>query len=210
MFVEEIVKEISSRLDLHMQSKIPHLIGKDIFINTISSWLKGRSQTAEILTIWGMAGIGKTSVAKHVYWLHHHDFKRSSFVEDIETRCGQQSSTLLHLQNQLLRDILKKNMSEEPDVDICTSKIENVLLSKQTLVVLDGVDNSEQIDVLIGKKGFHPGSKIIITTKDGSLTESSLFFRKTFPLKHTKHALHGLSGTESLRLLCWIHLEATV
>nr|GEW81476.1 Toll/interleukin-1 receptor (TIR) domain-containing protein [Tanacetum cinerariifolium] len=204
VFIEEIVKEISTRLDLHTQSKIPHLIGMESFIDTISSWLKGgSSDTTEILTIWGMAGIGKTSLAKSIYWLHQHEFDRSSFVENIEAICGPQSSTLLHLQNQLLRDMLNKSISEEHNVDVYTSKIQKALLNKQVFVVLDGVDNHEQVDVLVGRKGFHPGSKIIITTKDASLTEKCALFRMECPPNHTNLALEGLSGTDSLRLLCW-------
>ncbi|PWA38904.1 toll/interleukin-1 receptor (TIR) domain-containing protein [Artemisia annua] len=146
-FIEEIVKEISSRLDIQMKSKIPHLIGRDGFLYDILSWLNGgSSDTTEILTIWGMAGIGKTSLAKHIYVLHRHEFERSSFVEDIERR-GQQSSLLL-LQNKLLRDILKKRKIEEDDVQNCTSKIETALLQKRAFVVLDGVDNFEQNKLL--------------------------------------------------------------
>nr|GEW81474.1 Toll/interleukin-1 receptor (TIR) domain-containing protein [Tanacetum cinerariifolium] len=174
------------------------------FIDTISSWLKGgSSDTTEILTIWGMAGIGKTSLAKSIYWLHQHEFKKSSLVENIETRCGPQLSTLLHLQNQLLRDMLNKSISEEHNVDVCTSKIQKALLNKKVFIVLDGVDNHEQVDVLVGRKGVHPGSKIIITTRDASLTEKCALFRVAFPPKHTNLALEGLSGTDSLRLLCW-------
>ncbi|PWA97629.1 toll/interleukin-1 receptor (TIR) domain-containing protein [Artemisia annua] len=204
MFIEEIIKEISTRLDLHTQCRIPHLIGMESFIDTISSWLKGgSSDSTEILTIWGMGGIGKTSLAKSIYWLHQHEFERSSFVENIETKCGPQSSTLLDLQNQLLRDMLNKSIFEEQNVDVCTSKIQKALLNKQVFVVLDGVDNHEQVDVLVGTKGFHPGSRIIVTTKDASLTEKCALFRTEFPPNHTNLALEGLSGTDSLRLLCW-------
>ncbi|KAI3515069.1 hypothetical protein L1887_13818 [Cichorium endivia] len=203
-FIEELVNEISSRLELHTQTKIPHLIGMDISIHTVSSWLKGgSSETAEVLTIWGMAGIGKTTLAKYIYRLHHHEFERSSFVEDIERKCAEQTYALLDLQKQLLGDIHRKRTIEEHNADVCTSKIEKALFNKPTLVVLDGVDNFEQVDVLIGTKGFHPGSKIIITTKDGSLTEKFALFRIKSPSKHTKHALYGLGATESLRLLCW-------
>ncbi|PWA36123.1 toll/interleukin-1 receptor (TIR) domain-containing protein [Artemisia annua] len=200
-FIEEIVKEISRKLDIHMKSKIPHLIGRDRFLYTIRSWLHGgSSDTTEILTIWGMAGIGKTSLAKHMYLLYHHEFERSSFVEDIERR-GQQSSALLLLQNKLLGDILKKRMIEEDDVQNCTSKIETALLQKRTFVVLDGVDNFEQVHVLVGREGFHPGSRIIITTKDGSITDKALLHVK-YPPKHTKLALDRLHSTDSLKLFC--------
>ncbi|KAL7585540.1 disease resistance protein RPV1 isoform X1 [Lactuca sativa] len=203
--IEELVKEISSRLELHSECTIPHLIGMDISIDTISSWLKGgSSENAEVLTISGMGGIGKTSLAKYIYRLHYHEFERSSFVEDIERRCAGQTRALLDLQKQLLGDLLGKRMIEEHDVDVLTYKIEKALLNKQMLLVLDGVDNFEQVDVLIGTNGFlHPRSKIIITTKDGSLTEKCALFRMRVPPKHQKHALHGLSDSESLSLLCW-------
>ncbi|KAI3781270.1 hypothetical protein L2E82_11279 [Cichorium intybus] len=113
-FIEELVNEISGRLELHTQTKIPHLIGMDISIHTISSWL------------------------------HCHDFERSSFVEDIERKCAEQTYALLDLQKQLLGDIHRKRMIEEHNVDVCTSKIEKALSNKPTFVVLDGVDNFEQ------------------------------------------------------------------
>ncbi|PWA71041.1 toll/interleukin-1 receptor (TIR) domain-containing protein [Artemisia annua] len=184
-FTEEIVKEISRKLDIHMKSKIRHLIGREEFLDTIRSWLKGGSlDTTEILTIWGMAGIGKTSLAKHMYLLYRHEFERSSFVEDIE------------------RHILKKRKIEEEDVQNCTSKIETALLQKRAFVVLDGVDDFEQVHVLVGRKGFHPGSRIIITTKDWSIADKALLLIK-HPPKHTKLAIDGLHSTDSLKLFCW-------
>ncbi|GKB22098.1 Toll/interleukin-1 receptor domain-containing protein [Tanacetum coccineum] len=201
--IEEIVKEMRSRLNIHMRTKIPHLIGMESYINTIRSWMEGgSSNTTEILTIWGMSGIGKTSLANYIFRLHRHEFEKSSFVEDIERKCEQQSSTLVHLQNKLLRDISNKRIIEEDDVQNCTSKIETALLKKRALVVLDGVDNFEQVHVLVGREGFHPGSRIIITTKDGSITEKALLLIK-HPPKHTKLALNGLHSTGSLRLFCW-------
>ncbi|CAH1433313.1 unnamed protein product [Lactuca virosa] len=202
--IEEVVKEITTRLELHLQRRIPHLIGMDDSIFTISSWLKrGSSEAAEILTIWGMPGIGKTTLAEYMFTSHCHKFESSSFVEAIGRRCAQQPYSQLDLQKQLLGDVLKKRKIEENNADLCTSKVEKALSRKKALLVLDDVDNFEQLDVLIGTKGFHPGSKIIVTTKDGSLTEKCSLFRMKFPPKHTKLALHGLRDTESVRLLCW-------
>ncbi|XP_023763362.1 disease resistance protein RUN1 isoform X1 [Lactuca sativa] len=202
--IEEVVKEISTRLELHLQRRIPHLIGMEDSIYTISSWLKKESsEAAEILTIWGMPGIGKTTLAEYMFTSHRHKFESSSFVEAIGRRCAQQPYSQIDLQKQLLGDVLKKRKIEENNADLCTSKVEKALSRKKALLVLDDVDNFQQLDVLIGTKGFHPGSKIIVTTKDGSLTEKCSLFRMKFPPKHTKLALHGLSDTASMRLLCW-------
>ncbi|XP_071718577.1 TMV resistance protein N-like [Rutidosis leptorrhynchoides] len=99
--IKEIVNEISSRLELHKRSKIPNIIGSDSAIRQITSFLKDGSSHA-ILTIWGMAGIGKTHLADYVYKLHYRDFERSCFLKDIE-RCPPNG--LLNLQKQLLKDI---------------------------------------------------------------------------------------------------------
>ncbi|KAI3781297.1 hypothetical protein L2E82_11306 [Cichorium intybus] len=202
--IEEVVKEIYTRLELHLKRKIPHLIGMYNSVITISYWLKREStESAEILTISGMAGIGKTTLAKYICQLHRHEFETSSFLEDIGRRCAQKTCSQLDLQKQLLRDILKKRRIEELTLDLGTSMIEKALLRKRTLLVLDDVGNCDQLDMLIGTKGFHPGSKIIVTTKDGSLTEKCSLFRTTSHPKHTKHALRGLDDTDSVRLLCW-------
>ncbi|GKC45144.1 Toll/interleukin-1 receptor domain-containing protein [Tanacetum coccineum] len=58
------------------------------------------------------------------------------------------------------------------------------------------------MDVLLGNKGFHPGSKIIITTKDASLTERCALFSAQVQPKHTKHKLKSLHVSDSLKLLC--------
>ncbi|GKA95730.1 TMV resistance protein N-like protein, partial [Tanacetum coccineum] len=130
-------------------------------INTITSWLKdGSTHTADILTIWGMACIEKTSLAKYIYQRHYCDFARSNFIEDIERRC--------------------------------TLKIEKALLRSRTLLVLDGIDNFEQLDVLIGTLGFHPGNKIIITTTNGSLTDKFGVFNQNVLPRHMKLLLQGL------------------
>lgn len=65
---------------------------------------------------------------------------------------------------QFFGDIPNKRMIEEHNIDVLTSKVERALLNEQTLLVLDGVDNFEQVDVLIGINGFlHLVSKIMVT-----------------------------------------------
>ncbi|KAI3702685.1 hypothetical protein L6452_28434 [Arctium lappa] len=198
ILIERIVKEINSRLELNKQSKIPLLIGMESSVRTITSFLK--DDATEILTIWGMGGIGKTHLSNYVFKLHYRDFERSSFLEDIERRC-MQPNKLLDLQKQLLKDIGDITWMDIHDANVAASKIEKLLLRKKTLLVLDGIDHFEQLDMLVGTRGFLPGSKIIITTKDASLIEKCGLFMSQVPPKHMMHLLEGLDHKESLQLL---------
>nr|ACY69610.1 TIR-NBS-LRR resistance-like protein RGC151 [Helianthus annuus] len=199
--IEEIVKDISSRLELHKRSDIPKLIGMESSVRTITSFLNdASSHTTDVLTIFGMAGIGKTHLADYIFKSHYLEFESSCFLEDIERRCTSQKR-LLKLQKQLLKDIQATSWMDIDNVKAATSKIENSLFRKRTFLVLDGINDSEHLDALIGTKGLHPGSKIIITSKNGSLTEKCKLFETQVPPKHTKHLLHGLNDKDSLQLL---------
>ncbi|KAK9049542.1 hypothetical protein SSX86_031489 [Deinandra increscens subsp. villosa] len=203
ILIEQVVKDISSRLHLHTRSKLSHIIGRESSIRMITSFLKdGSRQSTEILTIWGMAGIGKTYLANYVFQLHYLDFERSCFLGDIERKCTSPYG-MLDLQKQLLKDIRVGSWMDINNVNVGTFKIEKSLFRNRTLLVLDGINMYEQLDVLIGTKGLHPGTKIIITSVDGSLTEKCRLFETRVPPKHTKHLLHGLHNKESLQLLSW-------
>ncbi|KAD5802507.1 hypothetical protein E3N88_13867 [Mikania micrantha] len=182
---------------------MPYLIGVDDNIQLISSWLKiGSHHSADIITLVGESGIGKTSLAKYVFQLHSSQFHRVSFIEGINTRCNEHFNGLFDLQKQLHEDISKKILLHANDALVYTSKIENVLANKRVFIVLDDIGSLKQLDALLGKKGIHPRAKIIITTKDASLTERCALFKIKVKPKHKKVLLNGLYKSESLELFC--------
>ncbi|KAL7615766.1 hypothetical protein Lser_V15G02979 [Lactuca serriola] len=252
--IEEVVEYIYRRLRISSRIPLPQLIGMDYSKHFVTSWLTDTSSdTYDILTILGMGGIGKTSLAKYVYALHFHEFETSSFIEDISRRCADKFNTssfskditpssenfsglldlqkqqhddiqnpssvvvdaasihtsiekevashgLLDIQKQLYYDITKRSPIQVLDVLRYTSEIENLVARKKVFLVLDDIDSHDQLYALLGRKGFHPGSKIIITTKDAYLTESYALFRKS---TKSKHILQGLHETDSRKLLCF-------
>ncbi|XP_023751061.1 disease resistance protein RPV1 isoform X1 [Lactuca sativa] len=203
-FIEEIVKDIYRRLCISSRIPLQQLFGMDTSIKFVTSWLKDASlHTTYVLTILGMGGIGKTSLAKYVYALHSHEFDTSSFIEDISRRCGEKFNGLLDLQKQLCDGISKKSSIQVHDVPIYTLKIENAVARKKVFIVLDDIDSLDQLDALLGSKPFHPGSKIIITTKDAWVTESCALFKTVGKPMHAKHLLEGLCENESQNLLCF-------
>ncbi|CAI9268980.1 unnamed protein product [Lactuca saligna] len=202
-FIEKIVKDVYRRLRIYSRIPLPQLFGRDDSINSVTSWLKDESShTADVLTILGMGGIGKTSLAKFVYVLHSHEFDRSSFIGDISRSC-EKFDGLLDLQKKLCDDIIKPSSFQVRDVSLYTSMIENALASKKVFLVLDDIDSLDQLNALIGSKGFHAGSKILITTKNEWLIKSCALFKTDVKPKHANHLLKGLYETESRQLLCF-------
>ncbi|XP_024983603.1 TMV resistance protein N-like [Cynara cardunculus var. scolymus] len=201
VLIEELVKDISHRLGLDIASDLPLLIGVDSSIKFITTWLKaGSSGTVDILTIYGISGIGKTSLATYVYGLHRHVFDNSSFLQDISRR-HEKYNGIVDLQKQLCED-LSKSLNQRHDVSVCTSNIANTLASEKFFLVLDDIDSFKQLDSLLGSKDFYPGSKVIITTKEVSLIESCALFNMKVSPTHTKLLLQGLNMSDSLKLLC--------
>ncbi|KAD5802529.1 hypothetical protein E3N88_13889 [Mikania micrantha] len=202
-FIREIITDIHQRLGVSLSKSLPLLIGMDHYIQFISSWLAdGSCHPADILTVVGMGGIGKTSLAKYVYQLHSFRFHKSSFIEGINARCNEQFNGLLDLQKQLHADISKKISLHVNDVHMYTSKIENELARKMVFIVFDDIDSLDQLDALLGNKGLHPGSKIIITTKDASLIKRYTLYDPQVQPRHTNVLLNCLCEAESLELLC--------
>nr|XP_043611776.1 disease resistance protein RPV1-like [Erigeron canadensis] len=202
--IEKVITNIHRRLGAPLSNTLPHLIGMKDHIYLITSWLTDglSSHTAKILTVLGMGGIGKTSLAKYVFHLHSHTFDKSSFIEGINRRCTEQFNGLLDVQKQLYGDISKTRSVQVHDVSVYTSKIGNALARKKVLLVMDDINSIDQLDALLGNKDFHPGSKIIITTRDESLTERCKLFKSNVKPNHIKYFLKGLDETASLKLLC--------
>ncbi|KAD5802335.1 hypothetical protein E3N88_13695 [Mikania micrantha] len=198
-FIKEVVADIHRRLHVPLSNKLPCLIGMNYEIEFIRSWLTDESCNiaADILTVVGMGGIGKTTLAKYVFQLHSNKFNKSSFIEGIDAKCKENSNGMLDLQKQLLGDISKIH-----NVSVYASKINNALVRKKILLVLDDVGCLDQLDALLGNEAFHQGSKIIITTKDASLTDRCALFDLPVQPNHKKLSLNGLYRYESLKLLC--------
>ncbi|CAL2276354.1 unnamed protein product [Prunus armeniaca] len=118
--------------------------------------------------IWGMGGIGKTTIAQLVYDSISTHFEVSSFLANV--REVSQRGNLVDLQRQLLSPILKDQITQVWDEHWGTSVIKNCLYNKKVLLILDDVSESSQLEKLAGEKDwFGKGSIIVITTRDKRL-----------------------------------------
>ena len=118
-----------------------------------------------MIGIYGMGGLGKTTLARIVYDEFYSHFEGSSFIANV--REDSQKHGLPRLQKQLLVDILKDKEINIQNVYEGVDMIKKRLCRKKVLLIIDDVNHLDQLEKLVGEKNwFGLGSWIIITTRD--------------------------------------------
>ncbi|CAH8361528.1 unnamed protein product [Eruca vesicaria subsp. sativa] len=123
------------------------------------------SSHVQILGLYGIGGIGKTTLAKRFYKKMVEYFKEKRvFISNVRRKSSGQDG-LVNLQKTFIK--LLRSPPEIDDVNQGRDKIRESVHEKKILVVLDDVDNVDQVDALIGERSWYgEGSLIVITTRD--------------------------------------------
>lgn len=152
-------------LKAHHLNAADHLVAINDHVGKITRILNMDARDVRIGGIYGMSGIGKTTLAKIVYNQLSGHFEYCSFLADV--RETSQNRGLEYMQNQLISQILKDKAPEIANVDEGIRIIKERLHGKEVLVLLDDVDKKRQLQALVGNASwFSSGSKIIITTRN--------------------------------------------
>ncbi|XP_068325386.1 disease resistance-like protein DSC1 [Pyrus communis] len=185
-FVEKVVQVILTKLNCKQSSDSKGLVGIETKIEEIESLLCIDSPDILTVGIWGMGGIGKTTLAGAVFNRLTSKFEASCFLANVREESEKQGPK--NLQNILLREIL-----HEKDLTIGTPSIGSKLVRERlshtkVLIVLDDVNDSEQLELLVGDDvRFGPRSRIIVTTRDRSLLNEIAGEDKIYEVKGLKH-----------------------
>ncbi|XP_045819803.1 disease resistance protein Roq1-like [Trifolium pratense] len=168
-FIGKIVEEISikiNRVPLHVAN---NPVGLESRMLEVTSLLGLESdERVNIVGIYGIGGIGKSTTARAVHNLIADQFEGVCFLADIRER--EIHHGLVQLQETLLSEILGEKYIKVGDVNKGISIIKRSLKRKKVLLILDDVDKEKQLQALVGGHDwFGSGSKIIITTKDKHL-----------------------------------------
>ncbi|XP_060674032.1 TMV resistance protein N-like [Ziziphus jujuba] len=173
--IEEIVKVVEKELNLTFSTSNNGLVGMASRIMKMHSLLNN-NQLEVVLTvgIWGMAGIGKTTIAEQVKTEISHKFDASAFIPNVREEF--EKNGIIYLQNLLYKCLLNLDGNIQ-HVQMGRNALRNRLCSKKVLIILDDVDELEQIEDLVGNaeeqhRWLGPGSRVIVTTKDKDLLKT--------------------------------------
>ncbi|XP_035546683.1 disease resistance protein RUN1-like [Juglans regia] len=122
-----------------------------------------------MVAIFGVGGIGKTTITKAVYNRISSEFEGSCFLKNIR-ETSKSEYGLVQLQETLLSDILGASwVYNIGHIDRGINVIKRIR-SKRVLLILDDVDEWGQLKALAGNRDwFGLGSRIIITRRDQNL-----------------------------------------
>ncbi|KAJ0794888.1 putative P-loop containing nucleoside triphosphate hydrolase [Helianthus annuus] len=130
------------------------------------------SNEVRMIGIKGMGGAGKTTLAIAVFDRLSIHFEAKSFVKNVREVSKASLSGLL--QQKILSDLLNGQGNNVGSVHDGKNMLKTKLQGSKVLVVLDDVDHQEQLEALTGDLNwFKPGSRIIITTRDEQVFDST-------------------------------------
>ncbi|XP_062075967.1 TMV resistance protein N-like [Humulus lupulus] len=151
---------------------LKELVGIHKRMEQVESMLRLDSSCDRVVVVglWGMGGIGKTTLARAVFDKISHHFEGCCFLSNVKEEWDHGRK-----KNDLQKKLFLELLDEESNKNRKMLSIfyRDRLLYKKVLIVLDDADDSEQLEFLTRDgEWFGLGSRIIITTRDVKLLKN--------------------------------------
>ncbi|CAK9880608.1 unnamed protein product, partial [Sphagnum jensenii] len=171
----------------------PYQVGLKETSKELIDTLNRMGEDVGVLSLVGMGGIGKTTLAKEIYCCFEKNdtFKEKSILMDVR------ESAIMDVQKQLAHDLFKEDVKSMEGFNTCFNRI----MDSKVLIVIDDIDQKGQFDKLIpdiNKLG--PGSRVIITSRESNVVNNIM---KNGNCKYSRHEMALLSTIDSRHLFNW-------
>lgn len=192
--IDSIVESVWTKLRPKMPSYDEGLVGIESRVEKMEKILRMELKNEiQLVGIWGMGGIGKTTLARVVFKKMKSEFDISCFLENVR-EISQDIDGVLSLQRKLLSSLNIKGL-EIGNLDEGKNTIRNLLSNKKVLLVVDDVDDIRQLESLVDRFWFGFGSRVIVTTRDKHVLTSHGIIEQSY------YKIDVLNLDESLQLL---------
>nr|XP_034908329.1 disease resistance protein RPV1-like isoform X2 [Populus alba] len=164
--MDQIVHHILKKLNYASSSDLKGLVGMDSRMKQIEALLCTQLPEVCVAGIWGMGGIGKTTIAGEIFNKIAREYEGHYFLANVREE-SEKNGGLFRM-----RDELFSKITEEENLHIRTPRIGHPFIKdricrKKVLIVFDDVNDVDQIEMLLGGCDlFGPGSRIILTSRD--------------------------------------------
>ncbi|KAJ4723747.1 putative disease resistance protein (TIR-NBS-LRR class) [Melia azedarach] len=163
--VDVIVMDVLNKLkDITVSTDSNGLVGINWRIEQVKSLLCMGCSDFRIVGMWGMGGIGKTTIAEALFKQIAKEFEGTCFMANVREE-SEKGVGLLNLHKQVVSQLLQEQIEiGGPNIPQYT---EDRLRHMKVFIVLDDVNKFGQLERLAGGiDRFGPGSRIIVTTRD--------------------------------------------
>ncbi|KAL3355208.1 hypothetical protein AABB24_019342 [Solanum stoloniferum] len=175
MKIDQIIDHISSKFckSARFLSYLQDVVGINAHLEELKSLLQIKVNDVRIVGIWGIGGVGKTTIAKAIFDTLSDQFKAACFLADVKENARK--NQLYSLQNTLLSELLRKKDDYVNNKYDGKCMIQSRLCSMKVLIVLDDIDHGDHLEYLAGDVDwFGYGSRVIVTTRNKQLIEKDV------------------------------------
>jgi len=163
--IEDIIKAVLQKLNQKYTNELRCLFIPDENFSSIESLLKVDLREVRTIGIWGMGGIGKTTLAAAIFQKVSSIYEGSCFLENVTEESKRHG--LSYTYNRLLSKLLGEDLGIETP-KVISSMVMKRLKRMKAFIVLDDVHTLELLENLIGvgHDCLGAGSRVIVTTRD--------------------------------------------
>ncbi len=138
---QAIVIAVHKELPPQPQPVPKYAVGLDQSSRSVIETLNQMGGNVGVLSVVGMGGIGKTTLATEVFnhFANTTKFEKQSFLNIVR------ESPVRDLQKQLVRDLLQKDVKSREDFNYWF----NLFMGRKVLIVIDDIDKQDQFKQLI-------------------------------------------------------------